>query len=123
MPKLKFALFVFTVLLLSACGEDGPVNADATVNGNWRLERATRNNVETALLDGLYFEFREDGSLATNMMGNTADGSYVRDGESITTTGVKIPMDYTIRLLTDSTLHLHSRYQGYQFGFELVKQE
>lgn len=115
-------LLFLLVLVCVSCGSDDNIVGNASiVDGRWELERATRNNVETPLLDGLHFQFREDGTLSTNLMGNTTDGTYRWDGDEIQTEGVSIPMTYTVRELTDSTLHLRSQYQGFQFGFELVR--
>lgn len=120
---MRFFLFLSLPLffVFSACGDELPGGGNAVVNGSWTLERATRNNMETALLDGLIFEFKDDGTLVTNLMGNTKVGTYTWEGDQIVTEGVTIPMTYTVKSLTDSTMHLQSKYQDYQFGFELVR--
>lgn len=118
---LSLLSFLF---ILTACEDDGVAGiATAEVTGGWKLEKATRNNMTTELLDGLYFNFREDGTLKTNLMGNTTDGTYERSGEEITTTGVSIPLTYTIKEISDTTMVLQSKYQGHQFNFELVRSE
>lgn len=123
MRSLLF-VFSFSVLLFTSCANEDPLAADTTVPGSsWELKRALRNNMETATLDGLFYEFKEDGTLVTNLMGNEQDGTYTIDGTEIATTGVDLPLTYEITELTDTTLHLQSRYQGYQFNFELGKSE
>lgn len=78
--------------------------------------------METATLDGLYYEFREDGTLVTNLMSEEpTTGRYEWDAAEITTEGVSLPLTYTINALTDSTLAIQSNYQGYQFNFELAR--
>lgn len=121
MRTLSLLLLLLGTLVVG-CGSDDNVSGDASiVDGQWQLERATRNNMETALLDGLHFQFRDDGTLVTNLMGNTEDGTYTWAGDEIITEGVKPPMTYTIKELTDTTLHLQSQYQGFQFGFEMIR--
>ena len=115
-------LLLFTLLFTTACTDDQAVDADQ-LTGKWTLVRGTKNNMTTELLDGLYFDFREDGSLGTNLLGNENDGTYTQDGENIVTDGVGVNLTYTVKELTDSTLHLQSKYQNYQFGFELVRGE
>ncbi len=121
---MRSLLFVFScsLLLFTSCGSNDDLAAEAVVPGsNWELKRALRNNMETATLDGLFYEFKEDGTLVTNLMGNEKDGTYSIEGTEITTEGIDLPLTYEITELTDSTLHLQSRYQGYQFNFELGK--
>lgn len=109
-------------LFLFASCEDEAVIDGASLSGKWQLDRATRNNMETPLLDGLYFDFKDGGVLGTNLMGNTNDGTYTYDDATINTDGVGVNMTYTVQELTDSTLQLKSSFQGYQFGFELVRE-
>jgi hypothetical protein len=118
-------LFVSLALLtifFSSCSDDHGKPA-ATVEGRWELVQALRNNTETGMLDGLHFDFLVDGKLKTNLLGNETDGTYVwADGE-IVTEGVKLPLTYSIQELTDTTMHLRSRYQGFQFDFKMKKTE
>lgn len=105
----------FFAFLLSSCGSD--TTERVTINGQWELARALRNNVETGMLDGLKFNFSPDGTLETNLLGNETKGTYSWSGQEITTEGVKLPLTYTIQEMSDSTLHLRSKYQGFQFDF------
>jgi len=118
-----FLSFVLVFLFMTACNDDAAtgVSAAATVEGSWELVQATRNNVETGLLEGLTYNFRPDGSLETNLMGNETIGTYVWEGTEIVTEGVKLSLTYQIRELTDSTLNLRSKYQSYQFDFKLKR--
>jgi len=38
-------------------------------------------------------------------MGNESPGIYLKTGDEIVTEGVKLPMDFSIQGITDSTLH------------------
>lgn len=111
----------FFAFLLSSCGSDA---ADqVTINGQWELTRALRNNVETGMLDGLKFNFSPDGTLETNLLGNETKGTYSWSGQEITTEGVKLSLTYAIQEMSDSTLHLRSKYQGFQFDFMLERKD
>jgi len=120
---MRYLLFsVLTLLAVASCDSDGnAIDAMVTVEGQWELKRALRNNMETELLDGLVMDFHPDGKLETNLMGNEAPGTYTWEGDQIVTEGIKLPLTYTIREMTDSTLNLRSRYQSYQFDFEMVR--
>lgn len=109
----------FFAFLLSSCVSD--TAEPATINGQWELTRALRNNMETGMLDGLTFNFSPDGTLETNLYGNETKGTYNWSGQEITTDGVKLPLTYSIQEMTDSTLHLRSKYQGFQFDFMMER--
>lgn len=120
-----FPLITILILyLFSACGNDSPLSKDATVSGSWKLKRAMRNNAETSTLDGLFYEFKDDGTVITNLMSDEATkGNYTWEGAELATEGVNLPLTYTVKELTDSTLNLQSKYRGYQFNFELIRKE
>ena len=115
-------VLTLVVLGLPACVGDGAAaTGDAPRTGRWELREATRNNVPTGVVDGLYFEFNEDGTLETNLMRNEAPGTYAWTEDRITTAGIKLPLEFSVREHTDSTLHLRSDYRGFQFDFMLVR--
>lgn len=118
-----FVTLLFPALLLTACGDDANGAKATSLEGNWELTRAYRNNTETGILQGLTLDFAPDGVLRTNMMGNDVPGTYTWLDNEIVTEGIKVPMTYTIKELTDTTLQLRSSYQGFQFDFELVRGE
>jgi hypothetical protein len=119
--RLFVALTILTIFLTS-CFDDQGQHA-ATVEGHWELDQALRNNTETEMLDGLHFDFLADGKLKTNLLGNETDGTYVWTNQEIVTEGVKLPLTYKIQAITDSTLHLRSRYQNFQFDFKMKREE
>jgi len=109
-------------LLLFSCNDD-TANAPATVEGKWELVRALRNNTETGMLDGLQMDFQPDGQLITNLMGNEAPGTYLWEGDEISTEGIKLALTYEVKEVTDSTMHLRSSYRGFQFDFIMAREE
>ncbi|MTB53856.1 hypothetical protein [Lewinella sp. W8] len=119
----SFLMLLLASLLITACGDDTPAAEPAQLEGNWELVRGLRNNMETETLSDLEFVFGEDGSFFTNLLGNAQTGTYEVDGPSITTAGVKLPLTYNVRELTDSTLILRTTYQNFQFDFELKRGE
>ena len=116
-----FSVFLLLTLLLS-CGSDSePTEETATtLAGRWDLVEARRDNVKTGVLEGLYFDFAEDGSFETNLLVDEAQtGSYERSGEEIFTEGVEPAMTYEVLALEGNRLVLRSRYQGFLFDFDL----
>ncbi len=121
--RLFLSLTLFSLLFIS-CGDDGgPASSKATIEGRWELVEARKNNTKTGVVDGLHFEFHPDGSLETNLMGNKNLGTYLKTGDEVVIEGVKLPMDFNIQGMTDSTLHLRSKFRGFQFDFLLAKAE
>lgn len=114
---------LFVSLIFTACGDETPTAEPARLQGNWELVRGLRNNIETETLRNLKFNFGEDGSFFTNLLGNAQTGTYEADGNTITTAGVKLPLTYTVRELTDTSLLLRTNYQNFQFDFELAREQ
>lgn len=112
----------FLLLLLTSCVDDGgSASGESTIEGRWELVEARKNNTKTGVVDGLHFNFRPDGSLETNLMGNETPGTYLKTGDEIVTEGVKLPMTFNIQGITDSTLHLRSKFRGFQFDFLMAR--
>ena len=107
--------------LCFACEGDSAVAEAAALEGRWELDRATRNNMETQMLEGLFYAFQPDGSLRTNLMGNELTGTYELSETTVVTQGVRPPLTYEVLTLSDSTLHLRTELQGFRFDFELVR--
>lgn len=124
MPMRLLLSLSFLSLLFVSCGDDsGSASKAATLEGRWELVEARKNNTKTGVVDGLHFEFRPDGSLETNLMGNESPGTYLMAGDEIVTEGVKLPMTFNIQAMTDSTLHLRSKFRGFQFDFLMARGE
>jgi hypothetical protein len=117
-----FVALTFLAIFLTSCFDDQG-HPSATVEGHWELVQALRNNTETGMLDGLHFDFLADGKLKTNLLGNEADGTYVWTNKEIVTECLKLPLTYNIQTLTDTTIHLRSKYQGFQFDFTMKRAE
>ncbi|THH40058.1 hypothetical protein [Neolewinella litorea] len=120
--------FILPLLLLSllftACGSDPevPVEEAAALEGRWVLTEARRDNVKTGLLDGLYFDFGTDGAFETNLMtGEPQTGTYRREGDEISTSGVALPLTYEVQDLAEDELVLRARHEGFLFDFALVR--
>ncbi len=110
--------------MLVSCGDDAAsMSSEATIEGRWELVEARKNNTKTGVVDGLHFEFGADGSLTTNLMGNKSPGTYLKTGDEVVIEGVKLPMDFSIQGMTDSTLHLRSKFRGFQFDFLMERGE
>lgn len=119
MPRFLLTLLPL-FFLLSSCEDDAAVS-NTSIEGRWELERARRNNMETQMLEGLFYEFAADSTLKTNLMGNEAPGTYSLQGTTVTTSGIKPQLEYEIVELNDSSLHLRTELLQYRFDFLLKR--
>ncbi|WP_116125037.1 hypothetical protein [Lewinella sp. IMCC34183] len=119
--RLTFLVLLFS--LLFSCGSDPelPPEAAAELEGRWELTDARRNNVKTTNLDGLYFDFRPNGELLTNLMGEEQQGTYTRNDTELVTEGVAPAMTYEIESLEAGELVLRSELQGFYFVLRMRK--
>jgi hypothetical protein len=120
---MRLYLLPLLLLLFLSCGpgsDTAPEEIAETIEGRWELVDARRDNVKTNLLEGLYFVFAADQSFETNLLtGEPQIGTYLLDGNEITTAGVAVPMTYEVIELENGILSLRSRYEGYLFDFVL----
>lgn len=73
----------FICFLLNACNEDNETISDNELLGNWELDKATRDGMETETLSGLFLYFNEN-SVKTNLSGvDTADLPYAINGSKV----------------------------------------
>lgn len=111
---------VLSLFLFVCCGcQSDAIDTEATVVGRWELTEARRDGTVTNVVRDLTFEFGPDQTFGTNLMGNTQTGTYEKTGENVVTKAVKLPLDYEIQSMTDTTLHLRAEVMGSQFDFEL----
>ncbi|MCX8210885.1 MAG: hypothetical protein OTI34_07560 [Lewinella sp.] len=111
-------------LLFTACEDDASTSfKNTSIEGRWELVEARKNNTKTGVVDGLHLEFWPNDSLETNLMRNEDPGTYLKTGDEIITEGIKLPMTFNVQEMTDSTLHLRSKFRGFQFDFLMERAE
>ena len=70
-------------------------------------------------MEGMYFEFSEDGQLVTNMTGAAETYSFELDGDEIEQRNGTIETDYTIETLEEAQLVLTTTLRGKVFRMVL----
>ena len=119
---MRVVVFLCLSCLFTSCASDSelPQDAAARLEGRWELVEARRDNVKTGLLDGLYLVFGPDDRFETNLLTDAAQrGTYLREGEELTTAGVEMPLTYDIVALAGDALTLQARIEGHVFNFLL----
>jgi hypothetical protein len=121
-----------SVLLLfgcTACQNDSSgesqSDTDATIQmlqGRWELLGATRNGKPTESLDGAFFEFMENGKLASNLGGSREEMQYEVQGKTIQQRGGRMDADFQIDMLIDTLLVLDLVLNSTPFKLRLGKE-
>lgn len=118
-PKWIFISFAF--LLLGCESEEEKIQQ--MIIGRWTLEEAQRNNRVTESLASLYFIFREEGTMETNLLGSEEMYFYSVSPLEIVQKGTRIePIVYQIKQLSDSTAELSTSLRNFNFVFKLRKE-
>lgn len=84
-PPLYY-LFYITVIIgsLLSCNSTQKGPSEQMLAGDWSLEAATRDNVETGTLENLFLQFDSTNKkVRTNIFGGTDDYSFNLKGDSI----------------------------------------
>lgn len=117
-PYTLLGLSLLFVTVFSACGDDAAVQSSELV-GRWEIKEAFRDGKATDTMEGMYFEFSEDGQLVTNMTGAAETYSFELDGDEIEQRNGTIETDYTIETLEEAQLVLTTTLRGKVFRMVL----
>lgn len=124
MPIRLFALSIVGLCLLIACDDTAEKNRAALV-GHWELTKALRNQRETGVLIGIYFDFEGEGKMTTNLP--VAPETPVTTEYEVTKKEIiqKLPqpLTYEIQSLSDSMLVLKMEMRSIPFELYLQRAE
>lgn len=123
MKFLGTRLFFFLLIPgVFSCKKETDPTPDL-VRGRWEIREAYRNGKPTESLADLFFEFRKEGKMATNLPVTEVpmEASYeVKKGKIEQAQG-DINLVYEIESLTDSSMVLKTNFKGFDFRFVLGK--
>ena len=108
------------LLALSQCASEPAFQAEM-LWGRWELREGFRSGRPTESLDGLYFEFGEDGRLDTNLPVGPGEARYELQGNTIRQSGNPADLIYTIQELSDTAMILSTDLRNVNFRFILQK--
>lgn len=111
-------LFSSALFFLASCGDDNAITI-TDLAGRWQIQNATRNGEPTTTMEGMYFEFLDDGKLLTNMTGAEEAYTYELDGDAILQRGGMIEADFLIESLAEGELVLTTELRNKQFRMVL----
>lgn len=97
--------FLLFVIVFLVCGDDVVVQFSELV-GCWEIKEVFWDGKVIDIMEGMYFEFFEDGQLVINMMGVVEIYSFELDGDEIEQCNGMIEIDYIIEMLEEVQLVL-----------------
>ncbi|WP_020539219.1 hypothetical protein [Lewinella cohaerens] len=112
------SLFSIALFFLASCGDDNAV-ATTDLAGHWEIQSATRDGEPTTTMEGMYFDFSEDGQLLTNMTGAEEAYAYELDGAAILQRGGPIEADFLIESFIEGELILTTELRRKKFRMVL----
>ena len=124
MNQIKSALFlVSSFLFAAACGSGEQPNLEKNdLLGRWELDRAWRNGKQTETLTGTFYEFRDAGTMTTNLtpLLTEENFSFSFSGDEIIQKGSP-PVTYKVESLSDTSMVLSMTINNFPFRLQLKK--
>ena len=106
----------------TACKNDSQdTNYEELILGRWEIKEAIRNGRPTETLTGAYMEFLPKGKMISNLGGAPEESEFILEGNILTSRSMRMPADYTIQYVGDSTMVLNSVIQEIPFQFTLAR--
>jgi hypothetical protein len=122
--KYLGTLFCITALFIAAssCKKDTDPTAEQIL-GRWELQEGFRNGRPTESLSDLFFEFRTEGQMSTNLpiTDIPSNATYVAKKGKIEQQQGDMELEYQIEQLNDSVLILTTKLRNFDFRFVLKK--
>ncbi len=120
--KFQFYLLLIasTVLVASCKSDKDPYIDKASISGKWDIYDATRNSRQTTTLKDGFIEFREDGNLLTNILGDTTLSPYFIKDQILESSG-DFDYQFKIEQLANDTLVLSGKMKVFDMIFYLTR--
>ena len=108
---------------MSCCTDDNAIQ-ESDLLGRWKIETGYRNGKPSESLDALFFEFREEDKLLTNMniTGEEETCDFELDGQAIFQRNGSLDVDYTIVLYKPDSLILTTELRKKKMKFVLFRE-
>ena len=110
------------LMVFSACQSDSKdTNYEELILGRWEVKEALRNGRPTETLTGAFMEFLPKGRMVSNIGGSPEESAYSMEENVITSHSQRLPADFTIQYLGDSSLVLQFVLRDIPFQFTLSR--
>ena len=108
-------LFVLSSLICIGCKSE-PKIEESAILGKWIVVEAERNAKPTLTLKDAFFEFRENGELITNILGQDHNYPFQLKQGIIYQHDIQNTA-YEIAFISTDSLHLKTEIRNFQFDF------
>ena len=110
------------LLVFAACQRDSKdTNYEELILGRWEIKEAIRNGRPTETLTGAFMEFFPKGRMISNVAGAPEESAYTIQGNVLSSKSERLPADYTIQYLGDSSMVLKFIVRDIPFQFSLIR--
>lgn len=113
-------MLLFSSLFLAACNDKAEQNR-AEILGYWTVEKAFRDKRETSLLSGVFFEFKGNGFMTTNLPNAGELPSPFECKSDQIVQQLEPPLVYKIKQLDKATLIVEFEMNNTLFELRLKK--
>jgi hypothetical protein len=120
MKRIQGIILTFFSLALFLCAcSSKPVISSEQLAGRWDIKEAFRDEHPTKSMEALFFEFKPNGKMITNLIGANIEATYVLQNEKILQRKSEMEADYSIESFTDTTLTIFTTLRDHKFRFLL----
>ena len=120
--KVLYLVLALTFFLHSCDSEPKKPATAELIIGKWEIETGFRNGKKANSLEGLFFDFKPDGKMITNLLGSEQESNYEIKAQKLLQSGTQ-EIEYTIESIEDRSLHLAMTMRGFDFKLQLKKRE
>ncbi len=120
MVRLLLLFSISCLLLACDTTPPKPVIQLKDLEGHWEVTKATRNGRPTESLDGAFFTFLSDGSVTSNLLGDTMTVSYSLKEDTIYQE-FNTPIIYLIQEIEIPVMVVKTTLRSTPFQFYLEK--
>lgn len=118
----RYIMSLAISILFFTCDSETSSTSNLFV-GRWELEEALKNGKNSDLLEGIYFEFFQDGSLKSNFnaTGQEELSKYKIKGEEIQQSESELNLNFEVSEIKDTVLVLKTQLRGVNYQLLLKK--
>jgi hypothetical protein len=105
-----------------ACKNDSKdTNYGELILGRWEIVEAMRNGRPTETLTGAFMEFLPKGRMISNIGGMQGESDYAIEGAVLSSKSERLPLDFNILYMGDSSLVLKFVLREIPFQISLAR--
>jgi len=121
MRKRHFTILSLLIFILVSCKQDTKQLPLENLKGYWDVYSADRNGKKTTLLNGAFFELKDENTIVTNVNGDTITSTYAVVNNAIELDAISTK--FRIIELKQDSMMLYSKISNYKYNFYTVRSD